>query len=141
MVTNEELKAANAKSAKDHEEITAKLTTAINKKDEQLKNDNKTGELENLADNGDDSFKTRLKRKTGSIQNAQLPVYEYPSCKKVNVDLVMCSRCSRFVCEECNNIPVGKLKNLVKMCKTIYFICSDCSFNKPMVSNNLVHPL
>ena len=131
MATCEALKASKADIIKNHEEITTKLTMAITEKDENLaKNNMPTGNCINLLELSDESFKTRPKRRTGSSQNIQIPACEYPSCSEINVDLVMCSACSRFVCEECNSIPINKLKNMVQICKTLYFLCSDCNTNK-----------
>ena len=38
----------------------------------------------------------------------------------------MCDSCGKYVCEACNNIPVNKLKAILKACDTVYFICKDC---------------
>ena len=46
-----------------------------------------------------------------------------PSCNSTNVK---CIKCSKFVCEQCNNVPVTKLKNVMKKCSTIYFMCKLC---------------
>ena len=51
---------------------------------------------------------------------------EGPSCNSTNVDMVKCIKCSKFVCEQCNNVPVTKLKNVMKKCSTIYFMCKLC---------------
>ena len=51
---------------------------------------------------------------------------EGPSCNSTNVDMVKCIKCSKFVCEQCNNVLVTKLKNVMKKCSTIYFMCKVC---------------
>ena len=51
---------------------------------------------------------------------------EGPSCNSTNVDMVKCIICSKFICEQCNNVPVTKLKNVMKKCSTIYFMCKLC---------------
>ena len=70
-----------------------------------------------------------MKRKVSSTNlTAVLDVTkcEGPSCNSTNVDMVKCIKCSKFVCEQCNNVPVTKLKNVMKKCSTIYFMCKLC---------------
>ena len=75
----------------------------------------------------DESFKNKSRRsKTGSIKNIQINVCENIKCRKSDVDSIMCCACSRFVCEECNEVPVNKLKAIVKVCKNLSFSCNAC---------------
>ena len=37
----------------------------------------------------------------------------------------------KFVCEQCNEVPVAKLKVIMDKCKTLYFICKNCNRNYP----------
>ena len=63
-----------------------------------------------------------MKRKVSSRNlTAVLDVtkYEGPSCNSTNMDTVKCINCSKFVCEQCNNVPVTKLKNVMKKCSMI----------------------
>ena len=48
---------------------------------------------------------------------------EQPSCDAVNVDMIRCNICTKYACEQCQNIPVAKLKTIMDKCRTIYFIC------------------
>ena len=43
------------------------------------------------------------------------------------MDLVRCDICGKWVCEECNDVAVSKLKLLMSKCKTLYFICKGCN--------------
>ena len=52
---------------------------------------------------------------------------EYTECNYTNVDLVRCDICGKWVCEECNDVAVSKLKPLMSKCKTLYFICKGCN--------------
>ena len=72
-------------------------------------------------------IKMKVKRRTGSTKNVDVNTCEFPGCGEVDTDLVMCSSCGRYVCETCNNVPVSKLKTVVKVCDSIHFICRECS--------------
>ena len=72
-------------------------------------------------------IKAKSKRKTGSTKNVELSTCEFPSCNTEDADLVLCSSCGRYVCEACNGIPVNKLKQLIKVCGTIHYLCKTCS--------------
>lgn len=52
---------------------------------------------------------------------------EYPSCNSKSVDLILCSQCQKYVCEDCNDVSILKLKILMDKCPTIYFICRKCN--------------
>ena len=52
-----------------------------------------------------------------------------PSCEAVNVDLIRCNICTKYVCEKCHDVPVAKLKTVMDRCSTIYFICNSCNNN------------
>ena len=72
------------------------------------------------------SIKTSRKKK-GSNSNLALPAKcEFNSCDNVNVDLVKCCRCEKWVCEKCNDVPVSKLKLVTDKCPTVYFVCKQC---------------
>ena len=72
-------------------------------------------------------IKAKSKRKPGSTKNIELSPCELPSCNTEDADLVLCSSCARYVCEACSGVPVNKLKQLVKVCGTIHYLCKDCS--------------
>ena len=86
-----------------------------------------------------------MKRKSSGknlLDNINLTKCEGPSCTATNVDMIKCIRCHKFVCEECNDIPVNKLKLIMKKCSTIYFKCKSCNDEDkgassiPVISNN-----
>ena len=72
-------------------------------------------------------FRIIPKRK-GSSKNLDVNSFkcEYPGCEISNVDLIKCILCSKWVCEDCNEGPVGKLKPIMNKCNTVYFICKGC---------------
>ena len=87
-------------------------------------------------------FKTKVKRRTGtgSAKQVQINTCEYPTCGAVDADLAMCSSCGRYVCENCNEVPVSKLKAVAKVCNTVHFLCKDCSsgiMHGPETDSNL----
>ena len=66
----------------------------------------------------------RLKPK-GSEKNI-LVRCENESCEQANIDLMKCSICATYVCENCNKIPIRKIKTIMEKCSTLYFICKAC---------------
>ena len=66
----------------------------------------------------------RLKPK-GSAKNI-LVRCENESCEQVNIELMKCSICATYVCENCNKIPIRKIKTIMEKCSTLYFICKAC---------------
>ncbi len=76
------------------------------------------------AQRNKDIIKAKPKR-TGSKINIQANTCEYPNCKTVDVDLALCSSCGKYVCEKCNEIPINKLKQIIKVCESIHFLCKD----------------
>ena len=76
-----------------------------------------------------ENFSLKPKRK-GSAKNV-LVKCEKPSCEPTNMDMIRCNLCLQFVCEQCSEIPVAKLKTIMDECKTLYFICKSCKENFP----------
>ena len=76
-----------------------------------------------------ENFRLKPKRK-GSAKNV-LVKCEKPSCESTNMDMIRCNLCLQFVCEQCSEIPVAKLKTIMDKCKTLYFICKSCNENFP----------
>ena len=64
-----------------------------------------------LNRNAEDIFKVKPKKRGSSTASLTLSVNkcEALSCGAEDIDLVRCSICSKYVCETCNEIPVGKL--------------------------------
>ena len=87
----------------------------------------------NKHSNSNENFCMKPKRK-GSVKNLQV-ICDEPSCQSTNVDMIRCNLCTKFVCEQCNEVPVAKLKVIMDKCKTLYFICKNCNKNYPDNSN------
>ena len=54
---------------------------------------------------------------------------EFAECGIDNVDLIKCNVCVKWVCEDCNDVPVAKLKSIIIKFQTVYFICKACVRN------------
>ena len=54
---------------------------------------------------------------------------EFTGCENDNIDLVKCNLCEKWVCEDCNDVNVGRLKQVVNKCKNVFFICKGCEPN------------
>ena len=72
------------------------------------------------------------KKSRGSAKN--LPAQEEVvnecggvSCQSKNVDMIRCNICLKYMCEQCNDVPVTKLKNVMEKCKSVYFVCKVCN--------------
>ena len=74
----------------------------------------------------DELFKSKSRKKSASNISITPNKCEYNGCCTEDADLVKCSICSKYVCETCNEIPVGKLKAIVKICNRVYFLCKMC---------------
>ena len=68
-----------------------------------------------------------LRNREEALRNINPLQCEYTECNYTNVDLVTCDICGKWVCEECNEVAVSKLKPLMSKCKTLYFICKGCN--------------
>ena len=66
-------------------------------------------------------------KKKGSSKNVQILSCNNSACQGVYADLIQCNIWTKYVCEQCNVIPIAKLKALVEKCSSIYFICSSCN--------------
>ena len=40
------------------------------------------------------------------------------------------------MCEQCHDVPVGKLKAVMDKCRSIYFICKGCDNNMTDITLN-----
>ena len=69
-----------------------------------------------------------MHKRKGSFKNIDINSFkcEYPECDFSNVDFIKCNLCSKYVCEDCNEVPVSKLEAIMNKCKTVYFICKGC---------------
>ena len=84
-------------------------------------------------------FRIIPKRK-GSSKNLDVNSFtcEYPGCEISNVALIKCNLCSKWVCEDCNEVPVVKLKPIMNKCNTVYFICKACDETNYESSKNQI---
>ena len=118
----------------------------INEKDAELATQNDLLEVYrgteqanriHLKRSPDEIFKLKGRKKSGSLKQSNVNKCENESCDKEDTDLVQCSICSKYVCESCNEVPINKLKSVIKTCPSVYFICQDCSKrSKEIVTNN-----
>ena len=82
--------------------------------------------------NSDETFcrlkpKTRKSTKSNNNKDAEDKLEcEYEGCKGVDVDLIKCNMCCKWVCEDCNDVQVSKLKPIINKCRTIHFLCKSC---------------
>ena len=65
-------------------------------------------------------------KKAKSINAAEKLSCEFENCGGENVDLILCNMCNKWVCEDCNDVQVAKLKPILNRCKTIHFLCKKC---------------
>ena len=50
----------------------------------------------------------------------------FEDCSAKDVDLIKCNMCSTWVCGDCNEVPVAKLKPIFNKCRRLYFLCKTC---------------
>ena len=119
-LSREKIMASQSKTISEYDEKLCVLTT----------NDDISGIKCNQIRkyNVDDIFRTKPKRK-GSAKNIQVTTTtcEGPSFKSTNIDMIRCNICLKFVCEQCNDVPVLKLKTVMEKCSNVYFVCKDCN--------------
>ena len=78
-------------------------------------------------DNIKDMFRLKPTRKTkNSATDLHVNTCEQPSCDSINVDMVKCNVCLKFSCENCNKVPVAKLKTVMDKSLSVYFVCDVC---------------
>ena len=70
-------------------------------------------------------LKQTAKQKKKQASNDELAC-EFEDCTEKDVDLVKCNMCSKWVCGECNDIPIAKLKPIFNKCRRLYFLCKTC---------------
>lgn len=73
----------------------------------------------------DDLFRLKPKGRNAKSASDKL-VCDFPNCSQKNVDLIQCNMCHKWVCEDCNDIQVAKLKPILNKCRTIHFLCKSC---------------
>ena len=119
----------------EHEVLMTKYENAINEKDEKLSSQKKLiakykerdiTQVQIKKVNNEDIFRMKPKKTKGSYINVEHLKCEFQECNATNVDLIKCNVCSKWICEECNDVPVNKLKPIYNKCKTLYFICKGC---------------
>ena len=123
-------------SKAEYQKVINDYENAINEKNEEIATQKEVikcyGEsactsnvLLNKVCSNNDIFRMIPKWK-GSSKNIDANSFkcEYPGCDLSNVDLIKCNLCSKWVCEECNEVPISKLKPIMNKCKTLYFICN-----------------
>ena len=71
-------------------------------------------------------FRTRPRRKgkNNTDQQSDPLKCQYDDCGKTDEDaLIKCNSCNIWVCEECHDVSILKLKQIMNKCKTVYFTC------------------
>ena len=53
-------------------------------------------------------------------------IYNCEGCSSTFMDLIKCNLCTKFVCEGCSRVIVGKIKVGTQNCKSVNFICNNC---------------
>ncbi len=86
----------------------------------------------------DEMFKIKPKN-SGKKKKDSDPVIvlkcEFKNCENDNVDIVKCNISEKWVCEECNDVAVAKLKQVANKCKTVFFVCKECEPNSKRSEN------
>ena len=50
------------------------------------------------------------------------------SCSNTDIAAVIrCNMCQKMICDTCSNANIAKLKSFMNNCKTLFFVCNDCS--------------
>ena len=71
--------------------------------------------------------KTRTNKKNLSTVTLQQKC-ELSSCvNEEDTSLIKCNACGIWVCENCTNAPIMKLKSIMPKCNSIFFACNGCS--------------
>ena len=102
-------KDADKQSDNQHNEDTCAPVSNIR----SLKRNETTGEI----------FRNKPKKKINGSPEFNC---EFTGCENDNVDMVKCNTCDKWVCEDCNDVPVAKLKIVMNKCKSVFFICKGC---------------
>ena len=121
----------------DQEKLVINYEQVINEKDEELASLNEVlqelrksqgSKPAKLTRPGATWESFRTKPRGGSARNIYINNYkcENPDCDSIGVDTTRCNICSTFVCEECHNVPVNKVKMIYNKCRTVYFLCKNC---------------
>ena len=60
---------------------------------------------------------------------------EFNGCGGTNVDLIKCNGCEKWICEECNDVPVARLKPIMNKCRTVFLYCKNCAEILPTINS------
>ena len=70
----------------------------------------------------------RRKGKNNTDQQSDPLNCQYADCGKTDEDaIIKCNLCNIWVCEECHDVSILKLKLIMNKCKTVYFTCKTCN--------------
>ena len=50
--------------------------------------------------------------------------------------MIRCSVCLKFSCEQCNNVQVKQVKQVMEKCSRVYFVCNNCN-ERDFVNNQV----
>ena len=71
-------------------------------------------------------LKQSAKQKKKQVTTTDELSCEFDDCSANNVDLIKCNMCTKWVCGDCNEIPIAKVKPIFNKCRRLYFLCKTC---------------
>ena len=123
--SNEQLRNEMEEMKKNYEKIIVEKDELLNQRSSDNNEDKICYGLHKITSE-EDLFRLKPKTKKGKTTNGEKLSCEYSDCGSENVDLILCNMCNKWVCEECNDVQVAKLKPIMNRCKTIHFLCKTC---------------
>ena len=134
-----ELKKSQESCIAENESLRSKYETAMNEKDADIASPQEVlGKIRegatttklvfNKINNNEGIFRLKPKLRKGSTKNINVNHLKCESRERTNanVDLIKCNICLKWVCEDCHDGAVNKLKPIMGKCKTIYFSSKEC---------------
>ena len=137
----DQLLVSQRKNLESNESSKSEYKKAINEKDEEIASQKEIIKCckETLYDGRKNLTKENMFRikpkKSGKKGNTTSSTTvdslkcEFAECDIDDVDMIKCNVCEKWVCEDCNDVPVAKLKSIINKCQTVYFICKACVRN------------
>ena len=124
--SNEILRNEMEEMKKNYEKIIAEKDELLSKQSSEINEERLCYGLHKITS---EENIVRLKpksKKAKTTSEGETLSCEYGECGSKNVDLILCNMCNKWVCEDCNDVQVAKLKPILNRCKTIHFLCKKC---------------